>query len=42
MGVKHIFHGHLHENYSCVIKNNITVYGVADTAVTDLIGSRLT
>ncbi len=42
MGVKHIFHGHLHENYSCVIKNNIKVYGVADTAVTDLIGSRLT
>jgi predicted phosphodiesterase len=41
MGVKNIFHGHLHENYSSTIKNNIKVYGVADRAVTDLIGNTL-
>jgi len=41
MGVKNIFHGHLHENYSSTIKNNIKVYGVADRAVTDLIGNSL-
>jgi predicted phosphodiesterase len=41
MGVKHIFHGHLHENYSSFIKNNIKVCGVADKAVTDLLGNTL-
>lgn len=41
MGVKHIFHGHLHENYSRVIKNNIRVFGVADRAVTNLQGRTL-
>ena len=41
MGVKHIFHGHLHENYSGYIKNNIRVCGVADTAVTDLLGNKI-
>jgi hypothetical protein len=41
MGVKNIFHGHLHENYASSIKNNIKVYGVANSAVTDLIGSTL-
>jgi len=38
MGVKHIFHGHLHENYERVIKNNIQVFGVANNAVFDLSG----
>jgi hypothetical protein len=41
MGAKHIFHGHLHENYSRVIKNNIKVFGVADRAVTNLSGHTL-
>ena len=41
MGVKNIFHGHLHENYASVIKNNIKVYDVADSAVTDLFGNTL-
>ncbi len=39
MGVKNIFHGHLHENYSCIIKNNINVFGVADKSVADLVGN---
>ena len=39
MGVKHIFHGHLHENYSKVIKRNIQVFGVANCAVADLAGN---
>ncbi len=39
MGVKHIFHGHLHENYAKVIKHNIQVYGVANSAVADLVGN---
>ncbi len=41
MGVKHIFHGHLHENYTGVIKNNIRVFGVANRAVADLVGNTL-
>jgi hypothetical protein len=41
MGVKHIFHGHLHENYASIIKNNIKVRGVANGAVTDLLGNML-
>lgn len=41
MGVKNIFHGHLHENYTSIIKNDIRVYGVADSAVTDLLGNTL-
>jgi predicted phosphodiesterase len=41
MGVKNIFHGHLHENYAGTIKNNIKVYGVADSAVTDLLGNTI-
>jgi hypothetical protein len=41
MGVKHIFHGHLHENYAGTLKNNIKVRGVADGAVTDLLGNTL-
>ncbi|MEQ1559752.1 MAG: metallophosphoesterase [Methyloglobulus sp.] len=39
MGAKHIFHGHLHENYGKLIKNNIQVYGVADASVADLQGN---
>ena len=42
MGVKTIFHGHLHENYIGIIKNNIKVCGVADAAVSDLQGNKLT
>jgi hypothetical protein len=39
--VKKIFHGHLHENYACVINNDIKVCGVANSAVTDLFGNTL-
>lgn len=42
MGVKHIFHGHLHENYSKVIRRNIHVSGVANCTVADLAGNTLT
>ncbi|WP_019868446.1 metallophosphoesterase family protein [Methylovulum miyakonense] len=38
MGVKHIFHGHLHENYTRTIKQQISVIGVANRAVTNLRG----
>ena len=41
MGVKNIFHGHLHENYASFINNNIKVCGVADRAVADLSGNTL-
>jgi predicted phosphodiesterase len=41
MEVKHIFHGHLHENYAGIVKNNIKVCGVADRAVVDLEGNAL-
>lgn len=41
MGVKNIFHGHLHENYTGIIKNNINVFGVADKSVADLVGNTL-
>lgn len=41
MGVKHIFHGHLHENYVGKTKKNIKVFGVANCAVTDLIGNAI-
>jgi len=41
MGVKTIFHGHLHENYASVIKRGIKVYGVGDRAVANLAGSVL-
>lgn len=39
IGAKHIFHGHLHENYAKIIKQNIHVFGVADAAVADLTGN---
>ncbi len=38
MGVKHIFHGHLHENYARMIKQHINVFGVANRRVTNLRG----
>jgi predicted phosphodiesterase len=41
MGIKHIFHGHLHENYVSFIKKNIRVNGVANCAVTNLMGHSL-
>ncbi|MDD5461542.1 MAG: metallophosphoesterase [Methylococcales bacterium] len=41
MGVKNIFHGHLHENYTRTIKQNINVFGVANNAVADLYGKTL-
>ncbi|MDD5277251.1 MAG: metallophosphoesterase [Methylovulum sp.] len=41
MGVKQVFHGHLHENYARRIKNSINVFGVADRAVADLSGNTL-
>lgn len=41
MGVKHIFHGHLHENYAGVVKNDIKVFGVANRAVADLMGNTI-
>lgn len=41
MGVKHIFHGHLHENYSRFIKHNIQVIGVANRTVANLRGDIL-
>ena len=41
MGVKHIFHGHLHENYAKTIKHNIQVFGVANAAVADLAGNTI-
>jgi predicted phosphodiesterase len=40
MGVKNIFHGHLHENYAGKINKNINVFGVANCAVIDLKGNR--
>lgn len=41
MEVKNIFHGHLHENYIGIVKNNIKVAGVANRAVADLSGNTL-
>ena len=41
MGVSRIFHGHLHENYIRTVKQNITVFGVANSTVTDLQGNIL-
>jgi predicted phosphodiesterase len=41
MGAKHIFHGHLHENYTKIIRQNIRVVGVANSAIADLAGNTL-
>lgn len=42
MGVRMIFHGHLHENYVGTVRSHIKVVGVADQAVCDLVGNTLT
>ncbi len=39
MGVKKVFHGHLHEHYSAPIRSGIMVYGVGDRMVADLNGN---
>jgi predicted phosphodiesterase len=41
MGVKQVFHGHLHENYHSTVKKTIRVTGVANAAVADLDGNFL-
>lgn len=41
MGVKKIFHGHLHEHYSATIRKGIQVFGVGDAMVSDLLGNEL-
>lgn len=41
MGVKQIFHGHLHENYHSTVKKNIQVIGVANASIADLDGNFL-
>ncbi len=41
MGVRHVFHGHLHETYARTVKNSINVFGVANTSVVDLLGNPL-
>ena len=41
MGVRKIFHGHLHEHYSAKIRKGIQVFGVGDAKVADLLGREL-
>lgn len=41
MGVKKVFHGHLHEHYSATIRKGIQVTGVRDAKVVDLCGDEL-
>lgn len=41
MGVHKVFHGHLHEQYSAIIRDDIQVFGVGDAKVTDLLGNEL-
>ncbi len=41
MGVKKVFHGHLHEHYSARIRNGIQVFGVRNAKVVDLLGNEL-
>jgi len=41
MGVKQIFHGHLHEHYFATIRNGIKVIGVKNAGVVDLMGNEL-
>jgi len=38
MGVKQIFHGHLHEHYTAKIRKGIQVVGVSNAKVVDLMG----
>ena len=41
MGVKKVFHGHLHEHYSATIGDGIQVFGVRNANVVDLLGNEL-
>lgn len=41
MGVKKVFHGHLHEHYSATIGDEIQVFGVRNANVVDLLGNEL-
>lgn len=41
MGVKQIFHGHLHEHYYATIRKGIKVIGVKNASVVDLMGNEL-
>ncbi len=38
MGVRKVFHGHLHEHYAAFIRRGIQVFGVGDGKVADLSG----
>ncbi len=41
MGVKKVFHGHLHEHYAAQIRKGIKVFGVGKAMVSDLLGHDL-
>lgn len=41
MGVRKVFHGHLHEHYSAKIRKEIQVFGVGSAKVSDLLGNEL-
>ncbi|MCK5191543.1 MAG: metallophosphoesterase, partial [Methylococcales bacterium] len=41
MGVRKVFHGHLHEHYSARIRKGIQVFGVENAQVADLSGNKL-
>lgn len=41
MGVKKVFHGHLHEHYSARIRKGIQVHGVGNAMVADLLGNEV-
>jgi predicted phosphodiesterase len=41
MGVKKVFHGHLHEHYSARIRKGIQVFGVGNAKVADLLGNEV-
>ncbi|NOR70013.1 MAG: metallophosphoesterase [Methylomarinum sp.] len=41
MGVCKVFHGHLHEHYSSVIRKGIQVFGVENVKVVDLQGNNV-
>ena len=41
LGVRKVFHGHLHEHYSARIRKGIQVFGVENAKVADLMGNKL-
>jgi predicted phosphodiesterase len=41
MGVRKVFHGHLHEHYSARIRKGIQVFGVGNAKVADLSGNEV-